>query len=174
MWWSGIFWPGPSFDDSRAEAGDGRGFEPKAVDCPAMRSFGHQPVGALLSAFGRKCGKPGADAADGRDLYGLPVLWRAPDEASFAPAGPQGGAPPRRPVDAENGPGGDLPEAQHQQAEQGKQDLPVSSQGLGDHKAQSEPALAKARVWCTDIILGSSPRTGSISRWPRASCIWRR
>ena len=36
-----------------------------------------------------------------------------------------------------NGSGSDLPEAQHQQAEQGTQGLSVSSQGLGHHPAQS-------------------------------------
>ena len=67
----------------------------------------------------------------------MPVLRRTPDEAAFAAAGPQGWESPYRPADAENGPCSDLPEAQHQQAEQGTQGLSVSSQGLGHHPAQS-------------------------------------
>ena len=130
-----------------------------------------QPAGASAPSL---LLKPVADAADRRGLSRLPLLRSAPDDAALAFAGAQGWAAPCRPPNAENGSGGDLAKAQHQQARQGTQDLSVSSQGSGDHKAQSEPALAKARVWRMDIILGSSPRTGSISRWPRASCIWRR
>src|SRR5690349_8251303 len=77
-------------------------------------------------------GRLGVDAADGRALHGRAVLRLAADGCGIAPrrlaCEPQAGAA----ADAPDGPGGDLPEAEHQSGASGAQGLPVSAAGSGD------------------------------------------
>src|ERR1700735_1614212 len=102
-----------------------------------------RPLDAVLPTGAGGPGRPGADASDGQALYEVAVLRGAADGGGAAPGWRDGKTQARAPADAGDGTGGDLPEAQHQQAAPGHKVCPYLLRGLAIERPN--------QVWCADI-----------------------
>src|SRR3954466_4421390 len=99
---------------------------------PSVRAARPESVEPLLRAGWRDGREPAADAADRRAVHGPPVLRQPADDPVAGPTGGGGEPEAGAAVDADDGPGGDLPQAPAEPGREGAQGLPLPAAGRGD------------------------------------------
>src|SRR5688500_8537425 len=98
---------------------------PRAEHSAAVRAAGSEPLELVPGASGRVGGEPGLDAADRRAVSADAVLRFAENDDLADAARSRGQSQAGAAADADDGPGSDLPPAQHDAAVPGASDLPV-------------------------------------------------
>ena len=128
--------PGPA-----SEARDDRTLAPRAVGRVTMPPAVDLALVVLLRAAGRDRDEPDAHAVDRPAVPGNPVLRRPADDLASAERGPRRECEAHPAADAAHAPDADLPEARHQQAREGAQDLPLPAGWPAGRTAQ--PGLVR-------------------------------
>src|SRR5271168_4756021 len=91
-----------------------------------------EPINLVLPSSRRQRGGFGAQGADRPAVPGDAVFWLAQDDGDAAPARPSDQPQTGSAVDARDGAGGDLAQAEHQQAASRESHLSLSAAQAGD------------------------------------------